>query len=310
MAAVSIIIPVYNVEKYLEKCLDSALAQSLKDIEIVLVNDGSKDSSPQICEKYAKEDSRIKLIHQENSGLSSARNTGLVHSSGEYILYLDSDDYISKDACEKLYETAKELGCDIVAANEIKVINGKEIPGERRKLPEKKVVSGKEFYVTSLKLGGISPCVQFSLYRRSFLDEAQIRFKEGIFHEDELWTPQVLLKARRLTCLDLPFYYHLCRDGSITQIKDQTKNSLDMLETCRELYGLFKAEDKYSRRYLMDNLCTSFLSAVYVGRRTDESRTFALKTARSMTNIIKALLYAISPKLYLAVRDRMGPLER
>ena len=310
MTAVSIIIPVYNVEKYLEKCLDSALSQSLKDIEIVLVNDGSKDSSPQICEKYANNDTRIKLIHQENAGLSAARNTGLANSSGEYILFLDSDDYICSDACEKLYEAAKELDCDIVAANEIKVINGKEVPGERRKLPEKKVVSGREFYVTSLRLGGISPCVQFSLYRRSFIEQARLHFKVGIFHEDELWTPQALLKAQRLACLDLPFYYHLCRDNSITQTKDQTKNSLDMLETCRELYPLFQAEDSCSRKYLMDNLCTSFLSAVYVGKRTDESRSFALKTAKSPVNIAKALLYAISPRLYLAVRAHMGPLER
>lgn len=310
MSAVSIIIPVYNVEKYLEKCLDSALSQSLKDIEIVLVNDGSKDSSPQICEKYAARDTRIKLIHQENAGLSAARNTGLANSSGEYILFLDSDDYISPDSCEKLYEAAKELDCDIVAANEIKVVNGREIAGERRKLPEKQVVSGREFYVSSLKLGGISPCVQFSLYKRSFIENAQLRFKEGILHEDELWTPQALLKAQRLACLDFAFYYHLCREGSITQQKDHTKNSRDMLETCRELYILFKAESPEDRRYLMDNLCTSFLSAVYVGKRTDESRSFALKTAKSPVNIAKALLYAISPRLYLAVRAHMGPLEK
>lgn len=310
MAKVSIIIPVYNVERYLGKCLNSALGQSLDDIEIILVNDGSSDSSPEICRQYAAADNRIKLIEQENAGLSAARNAGFANCSGDYVLFLDSDDYLSADACERLAETAERLDCDIVAANEIKVINGKECTGECRKFPENVVMSGKEFYVESLRKGGLSPCVQFSLYRRSFIAASGVTFKEGILHEDELWTPQILLKARRLSCLDLPFYYHLCREGSITQKKDHTKNSLDMLATCRELYELFRKQDKYSRKYMFDNLCTSFLSAVYVGRRTDEDRLFALRTARSKKNIFKALLYAVSPKLYLAVRDRHGPIEK
>lgn len=309
MAKVSIIIPVYNVERYLEKCLDSVLGQSMEDIEIVLVNDGSTDGSAEICRKYAGKDPRIVLINQENAGLSAARNTGFRHSSGEYILYVDSDDYIRPDSCERLYEAACELDCDIIAANEIKVVNGEEIPGERRRLPEKKIVTGKEFYVTSLRLGGMSPCVQFSLYRRAFLAGSGISFKEGILHEDELWTPQVLLKAASLACLELPFYYHLCREGSITQKKDHTKNSLDMLNTCGELYEIFAKEDRYSRRYMFDNLCTSYLSAVFVGRRKDASRLFALKTARSTKNIVKALIYALSPAFYLRLRGGVGPVE-
>ena len=309
MAKISVIIPVYNVERYLKKCLDSVLGQSMEDIEIVLVNDGSTDSSGEICRDYASKDPRIRLINQENAGLSAARNTGFSHSSGDYIIYVDSDDYIRPDSCEVLYAAASELGCDIIAANEIKVVKGRELPGERRRLPDRKIVTGKEFYVTSLKLGGMSPCVQFSLYKREFLAMSGISFKEGILHEDELWTPQVLLKAVSVACLDFPFYYHLCREGSITQKKDHSKNSRDMLDTCAELYDVFVKEDRYSRRYMFDNLCTSYLSAVFVGRRKDADRLFALRTARSAKNIIKAIIYAVSPSFYLKLRGDVGSIE-
>ena len=107
MAKVSVIIPIYKVEKYLSRCLDSVVNQTLDDIEIVLVDDGSPDSCPEICDRYAKKDSRIKVIHKKNEGLGYARNSGMLIATGEYIAFLDSDDYVSKDMYEKVYSELK-----------------------------------------------------------------------------------------------------------------------------------------------------------------------------------------------------------
>ena len=111
---VSVIIPVYNVEKYLEECIDSVLAQTYQNIEIILVDDGSTDSSGLICDRYAEKNTNISVIHQKNSGLSAARNSGLNKANGDYIYFLDSDDYISADAIEKLFSIAENDKSDIV----------------------------------------------------------------------------------------------------------------------------------------------------------------------------------------------------
>ena len=113
MAKVSIIIPVYNVESYLRRCLDSVVNQTLKDIEIILVNDGSTDGSLAICEEYAKNDDRIKIITRKNGGLSAARNTGLDNATSEYIGFIDSDDWVDTNFFENLYNTAIEKNCDV-----------------------------------------------------------------------------------------------------------------------------------------------------------------------------------------------------
>lgn len=112
MAKVSVIIPIYKVEKYLSRCLDSVVNQTLDDIEIVLVDDGSPDSCPEICDRYAKKDSRIKVIHKKNEGLGYARNSGMLIATGEYIAFLDSDDYVSKDMYEKVYSELKRTDAD------------------------------------------------------------------------------------------------------------------------------------------------------------------------------------------------------
>ena len=117
MAEISVIVPVYNVEKYLNKCVDSIINQTFKDIEIILVDDGSTDSSPKICDDYTKVDSRIKVVHQKNSGLSAARNTGIRQSSGKYLAFIDSDDYISKDFCEILYNSITREKADVSCIN-------------------------------------------------------------------------------------------------------------------------------------------------------------------------------------------------
>ena len=131
MAKVSVIIPIYKVEKYLSRCLDSVVNQTLEDIEIVLVDDGSPDSCPEICDRYAKKDSRIKVIHKKNEGLGYARNSGMLIATGEYIAFLDSDDYVSKDMYEKVYSELKRTDADCcVTGYVVKKDSGDEIRKE------------------------------------------------------------------------------------------------------------------------------------------------------------------------------------
>ena len=132
MAKVSIVVPIYNVEKYLEQCVDSIINQTLKEIEIILVDDGSPDNCPQMCDEYAKKDSRIKVVHKKNGGLSSARNAGIEVATGDYIGFVDSDDYIVNDATLKLETWIKEIDDkdDIVAVGAARVYpNGEYIKG-------------------------------------------------------------------------------------------------------------------------------------------------------------------------------------
>ena len=121
MSKVSIVVPIYNVEKYLKQCIESIINQTLQDIEIILVDDGSPDNCPQICDEYAKKDSRIKVVHKKNGGLSSARNAGIEVATGDFIGFVDSDDYIELDMYEKMYNIAKENHVDFVVSDYYKV---------------------------------------------------------------------------------------------------------------------------------------------------------------------------------------------
>lgn len=139
---ISVIVPVYKVEKYLDRCIESIVAQTYKNIEIIIVDDGSPDKCPQICDAWKSKDSRIQVIHKKNGGLSSARNMGIHMATGEYILFVDSDDCIVSDACEKLYAYAN--GVDLVVAEATIYENGKIIHRVHTNLKENYIYSGTE----------------------------------------------------------------------------------------------------------------------------------------------------------------------
>ncbi|GHT38669.1 hypothetical protein FACS189437_00020 [Bacteroidia bacterium] len=197
MPKVSIIIPIYNVEKYLRECLDSVLRQALKDIEIILVDDGSPDNSPSICDEYAQSDNRIKVIHQKNQGLSVARNQGLMVANGEYIGYVDSDDVISDFMFEQLYNYAD--GADIVEC---------EVTQDINRLQNKNMFPKITAYTTNIlyhylyknKVG-----VWCRIYNRELLQELQ--FESGAFSEDVLWSYQVFCKCRKYVIINSILYF-------------------------------------------------------------------------------------------------------
>ena len=184
---VSVIIPVYNTEKYLRQCLDSVIHQSLREIEIICVDDGSTDSSARILEKYRAEDARIKMIHQGNAGLSAARNTGLRAARGEYVYFIDSDDYVETNALEFVYKEAKRDRLDILFFDGESFFDPPELKSGFvgtdcccRPCEFGGVLSGTDMYVKMRAKGVFRPMVWLQLLRRQYLIEEKLTFREGI----------------------------------------------------------------------------------------------------------------------------------
>lgn len=214
---VSVVLPVYNVASYLPKCLESLQNQSLEDIEIICVNDGSQDNSLEVLQKYAAADSRIKVIDQPNAGPGVARNNGIKAARGEYVGFVDPDDWADKDMFAKMYQTAVENNADIV---ECGVMTHNEKTGKTKtKQGFASVISGKAFNAEEYPeyvFEGITSGWN-KLCRRTFLIENEIYFSDGRAAEDHYFTIAARLKAKTAVSLPEPYYNYLVRASSLTQ---------------------------------------------------------------------------------------------
>ena len=252
----SIIVPVFKVEAYLDKCVQSLINQTYRNIEIILVDDGSPDRCGEMCDAYARVDSRIKVIHQKNGGLSDARNTGIHAASGEYLMFVDSDDYITEDTCQSMLPYTQE-------GNEILIGEGVSM-GANKRLSHgytSECVSGKTYLKLALQGGSMPMAAWLYVYNRAFLQRNDLLFKCGILHEDEQFTPRAFLVADRVKETGVNFYRYQIREGSITTGKDFRKNGRDLFETCLELKALYeKLEDAELRNILLDSLVVKYLS--------------------------------------------------
>lgn len=227
MPKVSIIIPVYNIEKYLRKNLDSITNQTLKDIEIICVNDGSTDSSPEILNEYAQKDSRIKIVNQENKGLSGARNTGLEYVTGEYIAFIDSDDYVDLDYYEKLYTTAIEHNAEISAAGIIrKYSETKEKYRIKYDTVEETTDVLEMFYLSNVKR---YPSCWNRIYKKDLIDRTQLRFNEGKYFEDAAFTVRALNNCKKFVTVPKVVYYYVVNNNSIVKTRYTDKKKADKL---------------------------------------------------------------------------------
>lgn len=220
---VSVIIPVYNAEKYLRECLDSVISQTLREIEIICVNDGSWDNSLQIIEEYAEKDNRITVVSQKNGGLSAARNAGMQQIHGEYVCFLDSDDMLECRALEELYAYATKCKLDILFYGAASLFVNERVKSKhlsyesyyRRKGEYTEAVSGEELLgaLTMNKEYRSSACLQ--MIRSEHLKKNSITFLNGILHEDNLFTFQNLLQAERAAVVNEPYYLRRIREDSI-----------------------------------------------------------------------------------------------
>lgn len=212
---ISIIVPIYNVEKYLKKCVDSLINQTYKNIEIILVNDGSPDNSALICEEYAKKDKRIVYILQKNKGLSGARNTGIVNSKGKYLIFVDSDDYVDIHFVEDLYRALLEKNADISVCDYQEFEEGTEPSKTYNEEYYIETYTGKEKYKNLYNNLRTAMTVAWNkLYKREIFEE--IKYCEGLYHEDEEIICKILDKASVVAYIDSKNYFYLQRAGSIT----------------------------------------------------------------------------------------------
>lgn len=223
MIKVSVIIPIYNVEKYIEECLLSAMRQTLAEIEIICVNDGTKDDSMRIVRKYADEDCRIIIVEKENGGLSSARNAGVKVAKGEYLYFLDSDDYIAENMLETLYEECCRNRLDNIYFDAESFYESPEMEVQykhykdyyRRPSMFEEVVSGPELFAKMENLHLYRPSACLQMPKRTLLSENNISFYEGIVHEDNLFSLQTIFAAKRTKHIATPFYKRRVRGESI-----------------------------------------------------------------------------------------------
>ena len=210
MNKVSIIIPVYNVEKYLEECVQSVLSQTYGNYEIILVDDGSTDKSGAICDSYANQDN-VKIIHKENGGLSSARNTGIAMAEGNLLFFVDTDDYISEDALEIMTGMYTNTGADIVVAQYSP--KAEDLSHRKQAVP---AVFDSQKALKWLLQERISPSASAKLYKAEMFDD--IRFPEGMIYEDYATIPRIIGKARTVAVTDNCVYYYRENPQSITGV--------------------------------------------------------------------------------------------
>lgn len=217
MIKVSIIVPVYNVEKYLEKCLDSLINQTLKDIEIICVNDGSTDNSQKILEKYSKKDNRITIINQDNAGLSVARNSGIDIAKGEYIGFVDSDDWVDLNFYEKLYNSAIENDADIAVSS---IIRWRKYNKKYRIKYEDKIYQSLEEKVSACGIPRIC-YVWNKLYKSEILRNKY--FTPNVYFEDIIWLPKIIKSSNKLITVSNTNYYYRANNNSIVKKTSKKK---------------------------------------------------------------------------------------
>lgn len=234
---ISIIIPVYNVEQYLKACLDTVVAQNYSDFEVICINDGSTDGSKSILDEYAAKYSNISIIHQENKGLSAARNAGIRAAKGDYIFFLDSDDWIEPDTLKML--TEKQNGEDLLCFNGRRYFEDGTTETPDAGIVEDRL-TGWEYYnkyaLVSRKFHFV--CTVLRLYRREYLLKNNLFFKEGIYHEDNLFTPLACYYAKSVKVIPDILYVYRIREGSITQTTN-VQRLFDMITVANKLSAFF-----------------------------------------------------------------------
>lgn len=212
MPAISVIVPVYKVEPWLRECVDSILGQTFRDLELILVDDGSPDNCPAICDEYACADSRVRVIHKENGGLSSARNAGLDIARGEYITFVDSDDWIAADMLETLYRLIRDTGAELAIGNLVKCLDGKRLAEDTSPLRDE--CFDRDGLVK--KLTGVQAWRYIiacsKLYHRSLFDG--LRFPEGFIHEDEATIHRFAARCTTIaTTTHVVYHYRMAEDS-------------------------------------------------------------------------------------------------
>lgn len=296
----SIIVPVYNTEKYLKRCLDSIKNQSFKDYEVIIVNDGSTDNSSDIISKYS-----YKVINQENLGLSMARNNGVKESSGEYLIFLDSDDYIEKDLLKEVNESLSN-NPDLVRYQIKEVFDDEEnINYEEEPFDNK---SGVEAFKLITKYHFVENAWAYAIKRDFYLKE-KFSFKKGTYHEDFGLMPLVIIKSKIVNSINYVGYCYYQRSGSIMNNNDYSKTKKKVNDFYNHYLYLTKEinKTKLDKTYFMSFISNSLILKITELKGKDykealdklkKDKVFNNLLNDSLTRKVKKVLVKISPKLY------------
>lgn len=245
---ISIIVPVYNVQEYLEECINSLLGQTLKEIEIILVDDGSTDNSGKICDEYASKNKKVKVFHQKNGGQSRARNEGIKYAQGEYIMFVDSDDYIVSNACEVLYTYALKNNVDIVWGDVVNDFDPKEHNRAKRFPSYLNVSTCRELLIEAMDVYAYDIVPWLKIVRKNIFDLYDLRFMDGCYYEDQEYTLRMhLLENVTMMRVDFPFYYYRSNRADSTTNIHNLKKGTDFIKVIHEMIKCIEKENLDSK---------------------------------------------------------------
>lgn len=307
MTKLSIIVPVYNVEKYLPKCLESLIKQTLKDIEIICVNDGSMDNSLAILKEFASKDSRIKIIDNQHQGVAKTRNTGIEQSTGEYIGFVDSDDYIDIDFFEKLYNSATKSNSDIAIASILKhknffnIYNAKYTKEETAITIQDKIKlceDKKHFFFYAWN----------KIYHSGFIKENNIKFSEGQIYEDVMFAIKALYYSNKIISVYGTKYHYIEHENSLTKSKDKTgEKEQDLIKAYSELQEFCNSKNieipERLNYYTKENF--GFILNLYKGKYQSKIQLFNIFTIATISNYSETrnLITILGFKIKIAKRE-------
>ena len=307
MKKISVIVPVYNVEKYLGRCLESLTNQTLKDIEIIIVNDGSVDGSQAIIDNYKnKFPDIIKSFYVKNGGASKARNFALNHVTGEYIGFVDSDDYVSEEMYEKMYERAKENEADIVCCNYYRVLNEKKFT--QKQFGNSKIIKDelfdKNIYESNLLFDEV-PYLWNKIFKTEIIKENDFKFCDDLrIYEDLLFTYQAFSKANKISRVDKPYYYYtISRLESLTNILSEKR--FDIFKVSERLVNYYKKIEKYEE--VKEALLYVILKHIYVvleKRTLKQEKKLKLKYINKVFDFLNAEFVNWKDNIYFELQDK------
>ena len=300
---ISVIVPVYNVKEFVEKCLDSLVRQSYKNLEIIVIDDGSTDGSGKICDEFAKKEKNVKVFHRKNGGLSDARNFGIKKAGGEIIAFVDSDDFVSEEYIGAMYKKMTQDDVDVVVC------------GYNFVKPKKDILSGKSVTIKLLTEHETIDIVAWNkLYRKNLFVDNEIWFPKDKKHEDTLTTYKVLSKAQKVAYLDEILYFYNERPGSITKA-EKIEERLMMRElAAKEAIQYCKNDDDLEQAAEVSLLLAkyAFLDRVIggkIGKKYGEDASswiklnmMKYKNNKYMTKKLRMYNYLLSMGLYKAFR--------
>ncbi len=304
----SIVVPVYLSAPYLERCVTSLVGQ--ESAEIILVNDGSPDESGAICDQYAEKYEQVQVVHKENGGLATSRNSGIEHAQGKYILAVDADDYAEPQMCSLLWKHLKNAGFpDVVFYGAVEENGTQKSLLKRISAEENNLWQGRKFVLDKLQHKNMN--VQSWMYgwRKDFLDEHQLRYKKGALHEDVEFTLRALLQASDILELQDVLYHYIVRENSISTQKDKTKDIVDIFRSLDERAKIAQGLDPELAKWINNSIVNSYLNMVQEAQMYQKryrkylNKSFLWGKSATISNHLRVLLFTCNVYLYCKIND-------